>query len=128
MVSIPYLNWRGRKAPILKVVLERGERQVSVIAYADTGATYSVFAAGFGRRLGLEVEDGERLDLTVGNGDCLTIHLHTLVVKIEDLEFEAPIGFSDRLGTGIALLGREGLLDEVVVCFDARSGELTLER
>ena len=41
----------------------------------------------------------------------IPVYLHSLKVKIEDLEFIGEIGFSDRLGTGINIIGREGILD-----------------
>ncbi|UCF08233.1 MAG: hypothetical protein JSW28_00645 [Thermoplasmata archaeon] len=47
-----------------------------------------------------------------------------MVIKIEDLEIEGINGFSDRLGKGVNILGREKVLDEYMICFDGKKREV----
>ena len=128
MIVIPYMAWRGRASPLVTTRLSTGKKAVSTLAYLDTGATYSVFNSDFCERLGLDLQDGERVDITVGDGGMIPVYLHTLKIQIEELEFNARIGFSDRLGTGINILGRDSVLDEYNVCFDGIGKEVRWDR
>jgi len=127
MTVIPYLVWRGRASPLVTTKLSVKDKSVTTLAYVDTGATYSVYNSDFCDRLGLDLLKGERVDITVGDGGIIPVYLHDLKIQIEDLEFKAKIGFSDRLGTGINLLGREKVLDEFMVCFDGINKEIRWE-
>ena len=124
MTRIPYMVWRGRASPLVTTKLSINDKSVTTLAYVDTGATYSVYNSDFCERLGLELLKGERMDITVVDGGIIPVYLHEIRIQIEDLEFQAKIGFSDRLGTGINILGRETVLDEFVVCFDGKNKEI----
>jgi predicted aspartyl protease len=120
--------WRGRASPLVTTKLSVNDKSVTTLAYVDTGATYSVYNSDFCDRLGLELLKGERIDITVGDGGIIPVYLHDIKVQIEKLEFIAKIGFSNRLGTGINILGRETVLDEFVVCFDGKKKEIRWEQ
>jgi predicted aspartyl protease len=127
MIVISYMVWRGRASPLVTTRLSMGDKAVSTLAYLDTGATYSVFNSDFCERLGLDLQKGERVDITVGDGGIIPVYLHDIKIQIEDLEFIARIGFSNRLGTGINILGRDTVLDEFVICFDGIKKEIRWE-
>ncbi len=124
MMKIPYVSWRGRPSPLVEVHIANRGKSVRTLAYLDTGATYSVFHADFAEELGLDIYSGERKDVTVGDGGMIPLYLFKLDVTIEQLKITAKIGFSDRLGTGINIIGREDILDKYVVCFDGKNGEI----
>jgi predicted aspartyl protease len=124
MIQIPYMVWRGKASPLVTTKLSVNDNSVTTLAYVDTGATYSVYNSDFCDRLGLNLQKGERVDIIVGDGGIIPVYLHEVKIKIEDLEFQAKIGFSDRLGTGINILGRETVLDEFTVCFDGKKKEI----
>ena len=124
MIQIPYMVWRGRASPLVTTKLSVKDKSVTTLAYVDTGATYSVYNNDFCDRLGLDLLKGERFNITVGDGGIIPVYLHKIKVEIEDLKFQAKIGFSDGLGTGINILGRETVLDEFIVCFDGIKKEI----
>jgi hypothetical protein len=94
------------------------DNTIRLLAYLDTGATYSVFHSDFSEELGLDILSGKRFDIIVGDGGMIPVYLHELKLKIEARVFIGEIGFSDRLGTGINIIGRDGFLDNFNVCFD----------
>ena len=124
MIKLPYLFWRGNYCPIIEIEVINEDKQIRTIAYVDTGATYSVFHSDFGEELGLSLHAGERVDITVGDGGIIPVYLHDLKIRIENLEIAGKIGFSDRLGTGVNILGRKKLLDEYMICFDGKNQEI----
>ncbi len=127
MTVIPYIEWRGRASPLVTTKLSINDKSVITLAYLDTGATYFVYNSDFCERLGLDLLKGERVDITVGDGGLIPVYMYDVKIQIEDLEFNAKIGFSDRLGTGINILGTETVLDEFVVCFDGIKKEIRWE-
>jgi hypothetical protein len=124
MIRLPYHPWRGRHCPVVEVTLSHDNKRARTLAYVDTGATYSVFHSDFCEALGLELKKGKRIGITVGDGGIIPVYVHRVKVIIEHLEIRCGIGFSDRLGIGINIIGREELLDEYMVCFDGKRREI----
>jgi len=124
MIKLPYIQWRGRYSPVVEVTLLNKEQSVRTLAYIDTGATYSVFHADFAEVLGINIYSGERRDITVGDGGMIPLYLFKMRLIIDALKIDALIGFSDRLGTGINIIGRESVLDNYTVCFDGKNKEV----
>ncbi len=124
MIKLPYIMWRGRYYPVVEVTLIKGDRFIRTLAYIDTGATYSVFHADFAEVLGINIYSGERKDITVGDGGMIPLYIFKLPLAIDMLKINALIGFSDRLGTGINIIGRESVLDNYTVCFDGKNKEV----
>ena len=118
MIKLPYLLWRGRYCPIIEVELSYKANKVRTLAYADTGATYSVFHSDFAEELGIDIQKGKRIDITIGDGGIIPVYLHNLSLRIDELKIKASIGFSSKLGTGINIIGRDGIMDEFMVCFN----------
>ena len=83
-----------------------------------------MFTADYCERLGLSLHSGKRVDIAVGDGGIIPVYLHELTIRLDDLEIRAEIGFSDRLGIGINIVGRAGILDGYKVCFDGKNREV----
>jgi hypothetical protein len=124
MIKTPYILWRGRFSPLTEVEITHKKNSIRTIAFVDTGATYSVFHWDFGEELKIDIEKGDKIDLTVGDGGIIPVYLHDLKIKIDSLEFKGRVGFSDRLGTGINIIGRDGVLDKFNVCFDGPNKQI----
>jgi len=60
------------------------------------------------------------LTLPVGDGTQIPVYIHNINVRFIEKKFKAKVGFSDKLGIGFDILGREGFFDRFVVCFDDR--------
>ena len=81
MITLPYTLYKNNHCPLVELELISGSREVLTIAYADTGATYSIFHSDYSDELGLELRDGKRIDITVGDGGIIPVYLHELLVS-----------------------------------------------
>ncbi|MDI6708380.1 MAG: hypothetical protein QMD21_05920 [Candidatus Thermoplasmatota archaeon] len=89
-----------------------------IILYADTGASFSMLKASICDAIGLKLVKGKLVYVTVGDGGEIPVYLHRLPVKFCNCEFNATIGFSEKLGIGFNILGRKDFFDRFVFCFD----------
>jgi len=124
MIVFPYVRWRGKPCPIVTIELCKKGKSVFTQAYLDTGATYSFFNADFCERLDFKLKDGERVDFVIGDGSHISVYLHRINIKIEDLSFRSVIGFTKKLGTGINILGRTTVMDRFKICFDGKKKKI----
>ena len=83
-----------------------------------------MFHSDFCEELGINRRSGKRNDIVVGDGGTIVIYLHDLKIKIGKLEIIGKIGFSDRIGLGIDILGMEGMMNEYLICLDGKNKEL----
>ncbi|MEA3283035.1 MAG: hypothetical protein U9Q68_10890 [Euryarchaeota archaeon] len=60
-------------------------------AYADSGAGYSVFHGSVIEILGLELEDGYKEYVTVGDGSLIPVYMHRIVVQLALEEFDGSL-------------------------------------
>lgn len=105
-------------APIVPLRIYGRNGWVGFEAYVDSGASFSIFGADRAEILGIDYTKGERILLTVGDGDRLEVYLCRLRVELANKVFSARIGFSEQLGIGFNLLGRKSFFDHFRVCFD----------
>ena len=118
-MNFPYIFLEGRYLPIVPLEL-KGEEWIELHAFVDSGASYSIFHADIAEILGIEYTKGEKSFMTVGDGAQIPVYIHNINVRFNEKEFTAKIGFSNKLGIGFDILGREGFFDRFVVCFDDR--------
>lgn len=116
-LNFPYIEYRGRKAPIIPISLKARDRWNQAIAYVDSGATTSIFKAEEAERLGINFKSRKKGYATVGDGSSIPVYFHNLRIKIGDEEFEATIAFSSRLGVGFNLLGRRDIFTRFDITF-----------
>ena len=82
-MKFPYQQRHGRFLPIIPIKLKSVSGEwITFDAFVDSGASYSIFTAEIGEILGLDVEDGNKIYVTVGDGSLITVYLHELEVKI----------------------------------------------
>lgn len=86
-------------------------------AYIDSGARFSVFHADDAEALGLNLEDGRKIFLTVGDGAQIPAYIHKIPVKFAGRQFHAEIAFSPSLGVGTNLLGLASFFERFSICF-----------
>lgn len=86
-------------------------------AYIDSGAGYSVFHSDNAEALGLKLEDGRKIFLTVGDGAQIPAYIHKVAVKFAGKEFVGEISFSPSLGVGTNLLGLASFFENFSICF-----------
>ena len=121
-MRFPYVQERGRFLPIISLQLmgEGTGDWITFDAFVDSGASYSIFRAEIGDILGLEVEKGEKMLITVGDGSLIIIYVHRLEIQIGDEKFEVGIGFSKQLGIGFNIIGRKDIFERFIICFDEK--------
>ena len=99
-----------------------------VWAYVDSGATFSIFHPRTATRLGINILEGKKQMIVVGDGSYIPTYFHDLPVQIGKWQVTAPIGFSERLGVGFNLLGRTGIFNHFQVCFNDRTRKTTFQK
>ncbi|HEX9780556.1 MAG TPA: hypothetical protein VGB20_05005 [bacterium] len=125
-VEFPYLkDARGRFAPIVYLQVWTGDRWVYLQAYVDSGASWSVFHLDVAELLGLKLARARREAVLLGNGAAVPVYMARIRVRFAGREFRVPAGFSDALQVGFNLMGREGVFDRFLMCFNDRARVLS---
>lgn len=104
--------------PIVKFGLSYNSRTVTVEAYADSGAAYSLFSPASARRLDINYRSGSLTWVQGVGGTFVPAYLHRLRVVIGRFSFEATVGFSDRIGVGFNLIGRKDIFSRLSFTFN----------
>ena len=120
-----YLFFEGKFLPIVPLGLQGENGFVKFNVFIDTGASYSLFHASAAEVLGIQLEKGSKDEMTVGDGNALTVYIHTVVVSIAGKEFPTRLGFSREIGVNMNILGRKDIFDKFVICFDEKEKKVT---
>jgi len=120
-----YRQYKEWKMPIITLGLKYNEKWYPVDAYVDSGAIYSIFRQSVGERIGLEIDKGRLIYSQVGDGGFIPVFLHELDIQLGPKIFQATIGFSEKLGIGFNILGRTGVFDRFIICFDDMKNYVT---
>lgn len=123
-MKYPYLQERGKFAPIIPIKLEGKVGWITFDAYVDSGATYSIFKPEMAEILGLELEKGEKVYVTVGDGSLITVYLHKVRIDLAGKKIEATIGFSKQLGIGFNIIGRKDIFEKFIIAFDEKGKQV----
>lgn len=128
IIEFAYTKYRDMMVPMIPIKLKGLDRWHEFWAFVDSGATYSIFASREAEGLRIEMRQGRERMVVVGDGSYIPVYLFKIPVNIAGAEFEAEIGFSDRLGVGFNLLGRKDFFELFRVCFSDREGKVTLQK
>jgi len=88
-----------------------------VEVYVDSGAAHTLLHAQIAEGVGFDYRAGNGIYLQVGDGSFIPVYLHDLQVQVGSEQFNAKVGFSEKLGVGFNLLGRTDIFDRFKVCF-----------
>ncbi len=110
----------GRLSPLIPVGIYVGQQWRMASFYVDSGAFYSLMHARFAAALGMDFTSGRKIFAQVGDGSLIPVYLHQLPLQIGSTQFQAPVGFSERLGVAFNLLGRIGVFERFQICFHER--------
>lgn len=119
-MKFEYRFYEGQFLPIIPIMLKGKAGWLRFQAYADTGASYSLFQAEVAEMLGLDLEKGEFHEMTLGDGKVLKVFVHKILISVADKEFVASIGFSRGIGIGFYVLGRKDIFEHFIVCFNEK--------
>jgi hypothetical protein len=113
--------------PIIPLkIWSKNNTWVEFQAYADSGAGYSVFHSDVAKVLGIPYTGGEKVSMTVGDGNQITTYRHRLKVSFANEEFYAQINFAPNLGVGVNLLGQKSFFDRFTFCFQSWRKQLEI--
>jgi len=127
-IEFNYTKYRDMMVPMIPIKLKGRKQWFEFWGFVDSGATYSIFASKEAEGMGIEIRQGKRTMVVVGDGSYIPVYLFNIPVRISDIELTAEIGFSDRLGVGFNLIGRRVFFEVFRVCFSDRNGKITLEK
>ena len=123
---VKYTRVDTRLYPLLRFGVSYSRRTVTVTAYVDTGAAHSIFVPAVAQQLDLDYRSGRLTYVRVGNGGMMPVYLHRLTVHIGHFSLQATVGFSDRLGVGFNLLGRQDIFEHLAFTFNDKYGFLII--
>ena len=107
----------GRPAPMVSAGVELVSQWQAIELYLDSGATYTILRPRFAQDLGFDWAAGQKVFVQVGDGSRIPVYLHKLRMQIGAVCFKATVGFSDKLGVGFHLLGRQDVFEQFKICF-----------
>ena len=119
-MKYPYLQERGRFAPIVPIRLKGKDGWLTVDAYVDSGATYSTFKSEIAEILGIDLDKAEKVYATVGSGTLITVYLKEVDIEFAGKFFKVTLGFSKQLGIGFNVIGRKGFFENFSITFNEK--------
>lgn len=128
VIEFVYTKYHDMMVPMVPIKVKGRDRWFEFWAFVDSGATYSIFSSKEAEALGIEIKEGKKMMLVVGDGSYIPVYLFEIPMSIGDVEFIAEIGFSERLGVGFNLLGRRVIFDIFRVCFSDREEKVTFQK
>lgn len=125
-MKIPYTEIeKGVFAPLVRLEISSPQRWIETEVYVDSGASYTILKPEVAEILTVRFLRGHRVLLTVGDGGLIPVYIHNLKVSFAGHEFNANIGFSDKLGVEFNLLGRATFFEKFMVCFNDKENYLS---
>ncbi len=115
--KFPYVKFHGKYYPLIPLTLRRGTHRVSTFALIDSGASISVFRPEIARALRLPHASREKQSLSTADGK-VGIGVAKVAVQVEQTNFNANIGFTDKYAASFNILGREGFFGRFSICFN----------
>ena len=125
-MKFPYMKYEDIGVPVIPIEI-KGEKWHEIWGFVDSGATYTTLHYEEADRLGIYYLDGNKIMVTVGDGGSIPVYLHNITIRVGSHTFKAVVGFSNRLGVALNIIGRKSFFEEFVVCFDDKEEVLTFK-
>ena len=125
-ITFPYQkNLSGAYFPVIRFQVYKGPALIDIFALVDSGASISIFRPEVAELLGIEIEDGDKIDLG-GVGGKITGYLHRLYIIIANKKLFIPVVFSKSYDISFNLLGREKVFGNFKICFEEKKKTVVL--
>jgi len=111
--------------PIIPVIIKHQDKELPLEALVDAGATISIFRFEILKDLGINIEECKRTPLK-GIGGSITAHSHKVSLIIGNKTIKTEVGFSKELEMKINVLGREGIFENFIVCYNDKEKKVSL--
>ena len=109
------------------VFLQTGNLITNVDAKLDTGSSHCIFQRFVGDSLGLDIENGYRIEVHTVNGS-FTAYGHNVTLTVLDFKFDSQVFFAKNEDFKRDILGRHGFLNKVQIGIRDYQGEFYLSR
>lgn len=123
-IEFPYTSHKNYLLPIIPITI----LDHRVWVYVDSGAIFTILNVDEAHRLGIDWQKGRRQMIVVGDGSFIPIYIQDLSIQIAEWQVIAPIGFSERLGVGFNILGRNGIFNQFQVCFNDHTRRVSFQK
>ncbi|HIJ10743.1 TPA: hypothetical protein HA278_01670 [Candidatus Woesearchaeota archaeon] len=123
-MKFDYEKIEGEFLPIVPIKLRSSIGFFNFKAFVDSGASYSLFHSDVAQLLGINLEEGERKEIVVGDSDTIIVYVHKILVSLAGKEFEASIGFSKDFTINFYVIGRKTIFEHFLVSFNERKKEI----
>ena len=75
----------------------------------------------------MDFKTGRKIFVQVGDGSLIPVYLHKLPMQIGPQQFNATVGFSEKLGVRFHLLGRQDVFEHFKICFHEKRRLMTFQ-
>ena len=113
--------------PIVEVALKRGDKEITVKALIDSGASFSVFRPEVAEYLGIKIERGKRIYLT-GIGGRILGYRHAVSLTSGGHTFLCKMVFSPEFTVSFNLLGMNNFFEPFVISFCEKRRKVLINR
>lgn len=88
-----------------------------------------IFDSGLAEIFGIEVDSGERHELSGATGDIQPFYVHQIMMNVGGQEHSIKAGFLKNIArTGYGIVGQKGFFDNFTVTFDLAKEEIELKK
>ncbi|HXU39028.1 MAG TPA: aspartyl protease family protein [Blastocatellia bacterium] len=107
------------------VIIRSGSRATEFYGRIDTGASFCIFERQHGEKVGIDVEQGTRIEISTVAGSFLA-YGHEVTVIVLGIETTTNVYFAAEENFSRNVLGRQGWLDRVRLGLVDYDGQLYL--
>lgn len=94
-------------------------------ALIDAGATVSIFKFDVFETLGIRIVDCKRIPLK-GVGGSVTAYAYQVTLIVGNKTIKTEVAFSKELEMAINVIGREGVFENFIVCYNDKEKKVSL--
>ncbi len=105
--------------PAINIILKKltSKNEFSFLVLVDSGAEFSLFTKGDAELLGLNLQQGEKVNIGSVTGDKFLAFIHPVIIEIGKERIKIEVAFSSKDGTP-RVLGRNPLFFHFFITFD----------
>jgi len=105
--------------PVILIEIEYKGISVPYEVLVDSGADANIFDAQIGEILKIDIESGERKEVSGITGVSQSYYVHPVKINVGGWQYKAKVGFLPNIAhLGHGVVGQKGFFDIFVVKFD----------
>lgn len=112
--------------PIIPISIIHKKKSLRYEALVDSGSDYTLFPAALGKKLGINIESGQKESVSGVSGPALNIYFHHLVVEMGDYQFKVYAGFAENINQNFAILGQSSFFNVFKITFNSKKKEVEI--